>query len=53
MRTVSKNSDRWLISPSHRYKIYWDIFIVALLTFVCLVIPFRVAFIKDDPTDES
>lgn len=34
------------IKQNHKYKIYWDIFIIVLLLFVCVVIPFRIAFVK-------
>lgn len=42
----NKDSKKWLIMPSNRYKIYWDLYIVSLLTFVCVIIPYRVSFVK-------
>ena len=40
-----KNKKKCLVHPSNKYKIYWDLFIVALLTIVCVIIPYRVAFV--------
>ena len=30
------------------YKITWDLFILALLLFVCIVVPYRLAFFPDE-----
>jgi hypothetical protein len=39
-----------MIFSTDKFKIYWDIWIVFLLIFVCIIIPYRIAFI-DKETD--
>jgi hypothetical protein len=36
-----------MIYSDDKYKIYWDIFIALLLIIVCVIIPFRLAFIEE------
>ena len=36
-----------MIYSDDKHKIYWDIFIAVLLITVCIIIPFRLAFIED------
>lgn len=36
------------ILQNARYKIYWDVIIIALLLFVCAVIPWRIAFVLEE-----
>jgi hypothetical protein len=46
-----KTSQCCTIKQNHKYKIYWDIFIIVLLLFVCVVIPFRIAFVKEQESN--
>ena len=36
-----------MVYADDKYKIYWDIFIAILLITVCIIIPFRLAFIEE------
>jgi hypothetical protein len=45
---TTKEKKGCLISSNNRHKIYWDILIVVLLIFVCVVIPYRVTFIENE-----
>ena len=44
----SGNMDFFLIYPDDPIKSYWDIFIVFVLIFACLVTPCRIAFVDDE-----
>jgi hypothetical protein len=37
-----------IIMQNKMYKIYWDLTIIALLLFVCIVIPWRITFIEEE-----
>jgi hypothetical protein len=40
---------RWLIVPDNVWKVRWDLWIVLVLLFVAVTLPYRVAFFdKDD-----
>jgi hypothetical protein len=43
----------WIVHSNHIYKIYWDVFVVFLLVFVCIVIPFRLTFIPQKSDDNQ
>ena len=36
--------------PLDRFKIFWDIFLGTVLIFVCIVVPYRIAFVPVDST---
>ena len=38
----------WVILQNNPYKICWDLAIMALLVFISIAVPFRLAFIHDD-----
>jgi len=40
-----------MIYQDNQVKEYWDIFITALLLYSCMLIPYRIAFVKDDTFD--
>jgi hypothetical protein len=46
----SREGDRpsCIIWANEKYKIYWDIIIVILLISVCIIIPYRIAFIQKE-----
>jgi hypothetical protein len=33
---------------NNKYKIWWDLFIMIILVFISIVVPFRLAFIEED-----
>ena len=47
----SNKKTSYIVHSNHIYKIYWDVFIVFMLVFVCMVIPFRLTFIPDTSSD--
>lgn len=46
-----RKTNNWVIIQNNPYKIAWDIFIMCLLMFTTIVIPYRLAFIEDEPRD--
>jgi hypothetical protein len=41
-----KKNTAFIIDSNNKYKIYWDVFIILILLFVCAVLPFRITFSK-------
>lgn len=44
-----KDRDPYLFYPEDPIKAYWDIFIMIVLIFACLVQPCRLAFVEEEP----
>lgn len=42
---------RCLIMPGNKMKFFWDFYIVSLLLFVSIVVPFRLAFYNEDSSN--
>ena len=38
-----------VIYQNNKFKLLWDLIIIFLLLFVCIVIPWRIAFVKNEP----
>jgi hypothetical protein len=43
-----KHKGKCILAQSNRYKLAWDLLIVILLLSVCIVIPWRIAFVKEE-----
>lgn len=37
-----------IIHSNAKYKILWDVFVIALLIFVCVVLPYRLTFVHEE-----
>jgi hypothetical protein len=46
-RPSARARAKCMIYSDDKKKIYWDIFIALLLIIVCVIIPFRLAFIEE------
>lgn len=44
----SKKTSKCIIPHDNQYKIMWDVFIMAVLIFISIVVPFRLAFIEKE-----
>jgi hypothetical protein len=44
----SEVKPRCLILQNNKYKIWWDLFVMIILIFISIVVPFRLAFVEDD-----
>lgn len=40
----------WLIFEDNKYKMYWDLWIMALVLYVIIVVPFRLGLMMKDST---
>lgn len=38
-----------MINASNKYKLFWDMFIMLILVFISLAVPYRLAFIEVEP----
>ena len=43
------NKPKWIILANNKYKIYFDLLILATLLFTTCVVPWRLAFSDSDP----
>lgn len=41
----------WVINQNDKYKIGWDIFIMAILVLIIVVMPARIAFVESEPLE--
>jgi hypothetical protein len=44
----TEEKPRCIILQNNKYKIWWDLFIMIILIFISIVVPFRLAFVEDD-----
>ena len=47
--TARKNEKACLIYPENKYKGIWDLFMTFVLLFTCILTPYTIAFVADEP----